>query len=41
VKLLILCNPHNPSGRVWTKDELQRLLTICAKHKVVGFKCAP
>lgn len=28
-KVLILCNPHNPGGRVWTKDELQQLATIC------------
>ncbi|MCK5806418.1 MAG: pyridoxal phosphate-dependent aminotransferase, partial [Lentisphaeria bacterium] len=34
-KLLILCSPHNPVGRVWTEQELVRLTTICAKHDVV------
>ena len=34
-KLFILCNPHNPGGRVWTKDELERLASICLKHKVL------
>lgn len=28
-KLLLLCNPHNPAGRVWTRDELMRLGEIC------------
>ena len=34
VKLFILCNPHNPVGRVWTKEELERLGDICVKHGV-------
>lgn len=34
VKLFILCNPHNPVGRVWTKDELKKLGDICLKHNV-------
>lgn len=34
VKLFILCNPHNPVGRVWTKEELTRLGDICLKHQV-------
>lgn len=34
VKLLLLCNPHNPVGRVWTKDELKKLGDICKKHNV-------
>jgi cystathionine beta-lyase len=34
VKLFILCSPHNPVGRVWTKAELQRLGDICLKHNV-------
>lgn len=33
-KLLILCNPHNPAGRVWKAGELQRLNDICLKHGV-------
>jgi cystathionine beta-lyase len=35
VKLFILCSPHNPVGRVWTKEELTRLGTICMKHRVI------
>lgn len=31
-KLLMLCNPHNPTGRIWTMEELQRIGEICAKH---------
>ena len=34
VKLFILCNPHNPVGRVWTKEELTKMGIICLKHKV-------
>jgi len=34
-KMLYLCNPHNPVGRVWTRDELQRLGDICAAHNVL------
>ena len=34
VKLYLLCNPHNPGGRVWTADELEALLLICKKHDV-------
>lgn len=33
-KLLLLCNPHNPAGRVWTRDELSRLNNICMRHGV-------
>ena len=32
VKIFILCNPHNPVGRVWTREELTRLGEICLKH---------
>jgi len=35
VKLFVLCNPHNPVGRVWTKDELVCLGDICLKHSVI------
>lgn len=35
VKLFILCNPHNPVGRVWTRDELGRLGDICLRNGVV------
>ena len=34
-KLLILCNPHNPAGRVWTKDELLHVNEICQRHGVL------
>ena len=33
-KLFILCNPHNPGGRVWTKEELQQFAAVCEKHQV-------
>ena len=32
--VLLFCNPHNPAGRVWTRDELLRVNDICAKHNV-------
>lgn len=35
VKLFILCNPHNPVGRVLTREELTRLGDICVKHDVI------
>ena len=35
VKVFILCNPHNPVGRVWTKEELEKMGDICLKHNVV------
>ena len=35
VKLCLLCNPHNPVGRVWTPDELRRLGEICLDHDVI------
>lgn len=34
VKLFILCNPHNPAGRVWTREELLRIGEICTRHGV-------
>ncbi|EDL65471.1 MalY/PatB family protein [Bacillus sp. SG-1] len=33
-KVLILCSPHNPVGRVWTREELERVVKICLKHNV-------
>ena len=35
VKLFLLCSPHNPVGRVWTKEELERIAEICRKHHVI------
>lgn len=32
--VFLLCNPHNPAGRVWTKQELERMGAICNKHHV-------
>lgn len=34
VKVLMLCNPHNPVGRVWTRDELKKLGDLCLKYGV-------
>jgi cystathionine beta-lyase len=34
-RILILCNPHNPVGRVWTKDELVQIGEICRRHNVL------
>lgn len=35
VKMFILVNPHNPVGRVWSREELQRLGEICLKHDII------
>lgn len=35
VKLFIHCNPHNPVGHVWTENEMNRLFSICERHKVL------
>ncbi len=32
--VFLLCNPHNPTGRVWTEEELQRMNDICMQHNV-------
>lgn len=34
-KLFMLCNPHNPGGTVFTKEELEKLVDICEKHDIV------
>lgn len=34
-KLFILCNPHNPSGRIWSKEELSRIGELCIKYDVL------
>jgi bifunctional pyridoxal-dependent enzyme with beta-cystathionase and maltose regulon repressor activities len=34
-KILILCSPHNPVGRVWKREELERLAEICNRHKTL------
>lgn len=35
VKLFLLCNPHNPVGRLWTVEELQKIADICMRHDVL------
>lgn len=35
IKLFFLCNPHNPVGRVWSREELCRLGDICVRHHVI------
>ena len=34
-RMLILCNPHNPTGRVWTREELEHTRDICNRHGVI------
>lgn len=34
-KLFILCNPHNPTGNVWTRDELLTMASICERHGIL------
>ena len=34
VKVFLLCNPHNPAGRVWTREELEKMGSICLQHGV-------
>ena len=34
-KILVLCNPHNPIGRIWSKEELRRIALLCEKHHVL------
>ena len=33
-KILLLCSPHNPTGRVWRRDELTRMADICQRHSI-------
>jgi len=34
-RILILCNPHNPVGRVWNKEELKKIVTICKENDIL------
>lgn len=34
-KLFLFCHPHNPGGRVWTREELQKVAAICAQNNVI------
>ncbi|KNF10033.1 cystathionine beta-lyase PatB [Gottschalkia purinilytica] len=36
-KMLVLCNPQNPVGRVWNREELQRVIDICIKNNIIIF----
>jgi cystathionine beta-lyase len=36
-KLLLLCSPHNPVGRVWLREELEQILELCLAHNIVVF----
>ena len=35
IKAMILCNPHNPVGRIWTEEELYEVVSICERHHVL------
>lgn len=37
VKLLLLCSPHNPVGRVWSREELLEIAALCYEHNIVVF----
>lgn len=34
IKLFLLCSPHNPTGRIWTQEELKQLTELCWRHQV-------
>lgn len=34
-KMLILCHPHNPAGRIWTRQELEQMAEICVRHRII------
>ena len=36
-KLLLLCSPHNPVGRVWSREELEEILELCLEHNILVF----
>ena len=36
-KMMIMCNPHNPTGRAWTKEELVQAADFCKKHDLILF----
>jgi cystathionine beta-lyase len=35
VRMMILCNPHNPVGKIWSRDDLSRIGDLCQKHDVI------
>lgn len=34
IKMFLLCSPHNPTGRIWTQEELNKLVELCWRHQV-------
>ena len=34
VRIMLICNPHNPVGRVWTEDEVRKIVELCKKYSV-------
>lgn len=38
VKLMLLCNPHNPAGRVWSREELEKIADICLRNGVLWWR---
>ncbi len=34
-RMMILCSPHNPGGRVWTRDELRAIAAFCQRHDLI------
>lgn len=34
VKMLLFCNPHNPTGRVWTREEMEKIVRLCKKYDI-------
>jgi putative transposase len=40
-RLFLLCSPHNPTGRVWTREELEWMSEICLRHNVQGLMDKP
>ncbi|AFS78183.1 cystathionine beta-lyase PatB [Gottschalkia acidurici 9a] len=37
IKMLLLCNPHNPVGRVWNREDLEKIMNICKEHNILVF----
>ncbi|AUB31564.1 aminotransferase class I/II-fold pyridoxal phosphate-dependent enzyme [Spiroplasma floricola] len=37
IKLFLWCNPHNPGGRVWNNEEIEKIIEICNKYKILIF----
>ena len=35
VKMMILCNPHNPIGKIWSRNDLDKIRELCIKHEVI------